>query len=100
MKQADVETINEIFRCLKNDTPIDNALFDKFAVAVDNINSTRAKQKQRYSENADVYRQRTKQWRKDNPEAKANYQKEYNKRDYVKKYYADYRKKKRKEAER
>ena len=100
MKQADVETINAVYYCLKSDVPIDDELIKKFGDAVNNFNEIINKQKQKYNDNADYYRQRTKQWRIDNKEKNAEYQKEYMKRDYVKERMAKKKREKRKEAER
>lgn len=100
MKLSDIEALNEVYSNIKNGDPIDEDLFCKFEAAIKNTNEALAKQKQRYSENADMYRQRSKQWREDNHERKADYQREYTKRDYVKKKAAEKKKKKRGEAER
>lgn len=100
MKQLDIEALNEVYENLKNGIPIDEHLFKRFEIAVNNVNGAHTKQKQRYSENADMYRQRTKKWREENPERKAEYQREYSKRDYVREKYANKRAKKRREAER
>lgn len=93
MKEKDVEIINEVYRALVQGTPLDRALFDRFSTAVQNLNAEIARRKKRYSDNAELFRERTKQWRKDNPERKAAYQKAYMKRDYAKKYYANQHKK-------
>ncbi|MCI8403345.1 MAG: hypothetical protein HFE49_00415 [Clostridia bacterium] len=94
MKIKDIETVNEVFECLKNGVEISPDLFDRFSVAVDNFNTAIAKQKQNYYENADTFRARSKQWRRDNAERKAAYQKEYMQRDYVKERNAGKSKKK------
>lgn len=89
MKEKDVKIINEVYQHLAQGIPLDQPLFERFTAAVENLNAEIAQRKQRYNDNAELFRERTKQWRKDNPDRKAAYQIAYRKRDYVKKYYAD-----------
>ena len=84
MKEKDLQAVNEVYDYLKDTALIDDALFSRFEIAVMNFNIEIQKRKERYNANPELYRNRTKLWRKDNSERKAAYQKEYVQRDYVK----------------
>ncbi len=84
MKENDAITATEVLNCIQNGLSVDGDLLERFIVAVDNFNVEITRRKTRYSANADMLRQRTKEWRKNNHERKNEYQREYNKRDYVK----------------
>ena len=84
MKEKDLQAVNELYDYLKDTNLVDEALFSRFEVAVANFNAEIQKRKDRYNANPELYRNRTKQWRVDNADRKASYQKEYVQRDYVK----------------
>ena len=84
MKEKDLQTVNELYDYLKNTDLVDEALFSRFEIAVTNFNAEVQKRKDRYNANPELYRNRTKQWRVDNADRRASYQKEYVQRDYVK----------------
>ena len=84
MKEKDLQAVNELYDYLKNTDLVDEALFSRFEIAVTNFNAEVQKRKDRYNANPELYRNRTKQWRVDNADRKASYQKEYVQRDYVK----------------
>lgn len=84
MKEKDLQAVNELYDYLKDTNLVDEALFSRFEVAVANFNVEIQKRKDRYNANPELYRNRTKQWRVDNADRKASYQKEYVQRDYVK----------------
>lgn len=84
MKEKDLQAVNELYDYLKDTNLVDDALFSRFEVAVANFNTEVQKRKERYNSNPELYRNRTKQWRVDNADRKASYQKEYVQRDYVK----------------
>ncbi len=84
MKEKDLQAVNELYDYLKDTNLVDGSLFGRFEVAVANFNVEIQKRKDRYNANPELYRNRTKQWRADNADRKASYQKEYVQRDYVK----------------
>ena len=75
MKEKDLQAVNELYDYLKDTNLVDEALFSRFEVAVANFNAEIQKRKDRYNANPELYRNRTKQWRVDNADRKASYQK-------------------------
>lgn len=83
MKEIDVKIITEVLRCMQDEIFVNDEQMKDFAIAVENLNAEILRRKERYKNNIDVYRQRTREWKKNNVEKINAYQKEYVKRDYV-----------------
>ncbi len=79
MKEKDVMAMNKVLEYLDSQ-PIEQELYDAFALAVANCNLEIAKQRLHYRKNAVYYRQKKKEWAEKNPEKAKMHQIEYRKR--------------------
>lgn len=99
MKLKDEGIITQVCDCLgKNQFPSEE-LLKQFSITVINMNAERQRMREKYAANAEVYRKRTKVWKKDNQEKVKAYQKEYCKSEKYKLYLKERRRKKKEEKQ-